>query len=72
MNGFSFCPSLLNYIAGIKINIKNNVNAIIIIQVTTEIITNVLFLFLIPIVNPKVPTINKSNNIIKINYMPSF
>jgi hypothetical protein len=46
---------------------KNNVNAIIITQVTTEIIAIALFFFIIPTVNPKIPTINKSNSNIKVN-----
>jgi hypothetical protein len=57
----------LTYIAGSKINIKNNVNAIIITQVTTEIIAIALFFFIIPTVNPKIPTINKSDKNIKVN-----
>jgi hypothetical protein len=59
-------PSL-NYIAGSRINIKNNANAIIITQVPTEIIAIALFFFIIPTVNPKIPTINKNDSNIKVN-----
>jgi hypothetical protein len=59
-------PSL-NYIAGSTINIKNNANAIIITQVTTEIIAIALFFFIIPTVNPKIPTMNKNDSNIKVN-----
>jgi hypothetical protein len=59
-------PSL-NYIAGSTINIKNNATAIIITQVTTEIIAIALFFFIIPTVNPKIPTMNKNDSNIKVN-----
>jgi hypothetical protein len=57
----------LNYIAGSRINMKNNVNTIIITQVTTEIIAIALFFFIVPTVNPKIPTMKKSNSNIKTN-----
>jgi hypothetical protein len=67
LNGLVYIIPPLNYIAGSRINMKNNVNAIIITQVTTEITAIALFFFIIPTVNPKIPTINKSNSNIKVN-----
>ena len=61
---------LFSYIAGIKINIKNNEKAIKNTQVIIEIIKIALFLLKTPIINPKIATINNSNKfIVKLNYI---